>query len=272
MTHLQSIRLRSSSNDPLPRSFPFDLPFVGTLRDETLNLSSPVTIFVGENGSGKSTLLEALASATELPAVGHIDLSIDATLAHARVLADELSLSWSGPRSRLGFFLRAEDFFGFARRMDTLRAEFEADVDRIRSNDALSDRARAFALQAPTREIGELRRRYGEGVDARSHGEQFLELFAGQIRGRGLYLLDEPEAPLSPHRQLSLISLIMHATRHDAAQFIIATHSPLLMAIPGAAIFSFDDTGIQPAQWESLEHVTLTRDFLNDPELFLRHL
>jgi predicted ATPase len=121
------------------------------------------------------------------------------------------------------------------------------------------------------RELGELEQRYGEGLDAQSHGESFLSLFQTRFVPGGLYLLDEPEAPLSPLRQLTLISLLKQMITQEA-QFIIATHSPLLMAFPGATIFSFDGHQIQPAVYDELEHVTLTRQFLNNPDSFLKRL
>jgi predicted ATPase len=156
--------------------------------------------------------------------------------------------------------------------MDRIRAELEQDLRQIDEDASLSAMSRGFARMAPSRELGELRRRYGDGVDTQSHGEQFLDLFSGRISPKGLHLLDEPEAPLSPNRQLSLLSMIMHYAREEQAQFIIATHSPILMAVPAATIYTFDNGTIQPAPYDTLDHVTITRDFLNDPESFLRHL
>ena len=116
-----------------------------------------------------------------------------------------------------------------------------------------------------------LAEKYGEDADARSHGESFLALFRARFVPGGLYLLDEPEAPLSPQRQLALLSMLKEMTAQEA-QFIIATHSPILMALPGADILSFDTAPVRRVSYEEVEHVTLTRDFLNNPEAFLRHL
>ena len=116
-----------------------------------------------------------------------------------------------------------------------------------------------------------MQERYGDGLDARSHGESFLALFQSRFVPGGLYLLDEPEAPLSPLRQMALLSAIKEMVEQES-QFIIATHSPLLMAYPGAEILSFDQQPIAPVSYQSLEHVNLMRDFLNDPDAFLRHL
>jgi predicted ATPase len=119
--------------------------------------------------------------------------------------------------------------------------------------------------------LGEIQRRYGAGLDHASHGEAFLKLFQSRFVPDGLYLLDEPEAPLSPLRQLALISA-MRAMLEQNAQFIIATHSPILMAFPQAVILDFDSGRIQPTRYQDLEHVRLTRDFLANPEAFLRRL
>jgi predicted ATPase len=134
-----------------------------------------------------------------------------------------------------------------------------------------SDYARGLARMSTARELGDLRARYGEGLEARSHGEAFLALFQSRFVPGGLFLLDEPEAPLSPLRQLALIAAIREMVTQDG-QFIIATHSPILMAYPDASILHFTEGEIQPAKYEDLEHVRLMRDFLQNPEAFLSKL
>ena len=116
-----------------------------------------------------------------------------------------------------------------------------------------------------------MERRYGADPDARSHGEAFLNFFQQRLVPRGLYLMDEPEAALSPQRQLALLALMFDLVA-DGAQFIVATHSPLLLAYPGARIYSFDSAPIEPIAWDETDHVRLTRDFLANPERFLRQL
>ena len=113
--------------------------------------------------------------------------------------------------------------------------------------------------------------RYGEDLDANSHGESFLKLFQARFVPGGLYLLDEPEAPLSPQRQLSLLAMVKEMIG-EGAQFIIATHSPILMAFPDAQILSFDAHPVREIAYDEVEHVALTRRFLNNPQSFLRHL
>jgi predicted ATPase len=266
MIHLRSVDLR-----PLPEAkiFPFSLPLLQTLKE--LRFETPVTLLVGENGSGKSTLLEGLACAAEMVVVGSESTRSDKSLAHARELAKYFKLSWT-KRTRRGFFLRAEDFFGYAKRVNQMRVEMESDLGEIDEEyKNRSDYARSLARMSTAHELGDLRRRYGEGLEAHSHGESFLALFQSRFVPDGLYLLDEPEAPLSPIRQLALIASIKDMVAQNG-QFIIATHSPILMAYPDAAILNFDGGEIHPAQYDELEHVRLMRDFLQDPQAFLRNL
>lgn len=249
--------------------FPFTVPVIRTL--QSLHFESPVTFLVGENGSGKSTLLEAIAIAAKSITVGTSSAHTDATLTDVRALADCLRLIWS-KRSKRGFFLRSEDFFGYAKQMNSTHQTLQDELRQIDEEYAdRSELARGLARMAHSREIHAIQSRYGEGLDAGSHGENFLKLFRTRFVPNGLYLLDEPEAPLSPMRQLSLLAMLKDMV-DQSSQFIIATHSPILMAYPGAVILSCDGEQITQADYESLEHVTVMRDFLSNPALFLRHL
>jgi len=261
--HLRSVSLKKAAQ--LPGAFPFSLPLVRTL--ETLAFPSPVTIFAGENGSGKSTLMEAIAAAASLPIVGGERIQTDHSLEHARALAAHMRLAWS-KRTHRGFFLRAEDFFRFARRMNELGKELENEAQRY-SGDSYGDMLARGSLLG---QRAGLVKRYGENLDARSHGESFLKLFEARFVPDGLYLLDEPEAPLSPLRQLGFLSMMKEMVADRGAQFIIATHSPILMAFPGAAIISFDALPLRQVPFDSLEHVALMRSFLTDPDQYLRRL
>lgn len=268
MIHLRSFSLRRPEALE-EKGFPFSLPVVQSL--ETLVFSAPVTFFVGENGSGKSTLLEALACAAGSITVGSESVKTDPSLAAVRRLADQLRLVWQ-KRTHRGFFLRAEDFFGYARKMAMLRLEMEEDLRSVdRDYQDRSTTAAAFARLPYANEIHDIERRYGEGLEARSHGESFLALFQSRFVPGGLYLLDEPEAPLSPIRQLALIAVLKQMVAQEA-QFIIATHSPILMAFPEALIYNFDVIPPRPVAYTDLEHVKLTRDFLDNPDAFLEHL
>ncbi|HEU4628189.1 MAG TPA: AAA family ATPase, partial [Gemmatimonadaceae bacterium] len=269
MSHLLAIERRPDGDEL--RTFPFSVPAVRAL--DRLDLSARVTFFVGENGSGKSTLLEGIASAAGLPTVGSHDVARDASLAAQRRLGDALRLVWR-TRARRGFFLRAEDFFGFTRRVAELRSELQARIDEVdaeyRAQDR-SDYARGLALGPLRASLAELESRYGADLDAMSHGQSFLTLFESRFVPGGLYLLDEPEAPLSPHSQLALLAMLGEMVEQDA-QFVVATHSPILLAFPDARIYSFDDGPVRAVPYDELPHVRVTRDFLQAPERFLRHL
>lgn len=263
---MSSVEYRSTGTS---RGFPFDVPAIASL--EALHFDGPVTLLVGENGSGKSTFLEALAIATQLPAVGSARLQSDPTLGPQRALAERFRLTWRG-RTHRGFFLRAEDFFGFQKRLAQARAEHEAEIVRVdRELADASEHARVLARGPHLGSIGAMEARYGANPDAASHGEAFLNLFGQRLVPSGLFLLDEPEAALSPQSQLGLLAMMRNAIE-EGSQFIIATHSPILMATPGARIFTFDHPPVSSIEFEEVEAVTLVRDFLNAPERFLRAL
>jgi len=267
--HLLAVSLKQASPAGDEAAFPFSVPAIRTL--PRLDLSARVTCFVGENGSGKSTLLEGIAAAASLPTVGATEVTRDGTLEAQRRLAAALRLTWS-KRTHRGFFLRAEDFFGFQRRLASEREEFEQRLleldEQYRDRSAVAKGLAAGPVRAS---LSDMERRYGRDPDARSHGQAFLNLFQGRFVPGGLYLLDEPEAPLSPQNQLGLLAILLDLIERDA-QFIIATHSPMLLAFPGASIYSFDRVPIEPVAYDDLDHVALTRAFLNDPETFLRRL
>jgi predicted ATPase len=267
--HLQSVSLQRIPVGDADQ-FPFTVPVIRSL--PTINFTTPATFFVGENGSGKSTFLEALASAANSIAVGSDELDRDTSLAKVRPLGKALKLTWS-KRTRNGFFLRAEDYFGYAKRLARIRQELEAEVLEI--EEEYKDRsayAQGLAKMAHMGQLHELRTQYNGDLDERSHGESFFTFFKARFVPNGLFLLDEPEAPLSPLRQLGFLSLLKEMVDKHNAQFIIATHSPILMAFPDAQILSFDQSPVAPVAYDDLEHVSLTRDFLNNRDAFLRRL
>ena len=230
--------LRRISSDPermVHSDFPFSIP--AFRRGIALELPTPVTFFVGENGSGKSTLLEALAEICGFnPEGGNRDHYREAREERS-ALAQALSLSWM-PKVTEGFFMRAESFYNFASYLD-----------------GVSD-FRAYG---------------GRSLHHQSHGESFLALFQNRFE-HGLYILDEPEAALSPQRQLAFLKVIHDLVVPRHAQFLIASHSPILLAYPGATLYQFEEEGIRQVAYGETEHYLLTRDFLNGPERFLRHL
>jgi predicted ATPase len=268
MPHLKAIGKKSS--EAREDLFPFCVPAVRHL--ERLELRSPVTFFVGENGSGKSTLMEGIAAAMNAITVGGDDVERDVTLEGARLLASRLRLEWNRKTGR-GFFLRAEDFFNFGRRLQRMQAELDDIIAGYREDLARNpnDEGIKRAIGYISGQKAQLVQRYGENLDHNSHGESFMKLFEARLVPGGLYLLDEPEAALSPLRQLAFLSQVK-AMVAQKCQFLIATHSPILMAFPDAEIYSFDRQPIALVDYDELEHVTLTRAFLQDPQAFLRRL
>jgi len=267
MIHLRSISIQKPDNEN--RGYPFSLPVFQEFNG--IEFTAPVSFFVGENGSGKSTLLETIACAIDSVVVGSESLKSDKTLGAVQHLSRFLKLSWQ-KRTRKGFFLRAEDFFGYTKNMARMRQELEEEIRAVEIE--YKDRSNYAADLARSPHIGQLdalTHRYGDGLEHHSHGEAFLALFQSRFVPGGLYLLDEPEAPLSPLRQLGLISILKNMIEQDS-QFIIATHSPILMAFPDATLFNFEQDTIQQVAYDDLEHVNLMRSFLDDPQAYLRQL
>lgn len=215
--------------------FPFNIRAFSRGIDLTLRAS--VTFLVGENGSGKSTLLEALAECCGFSPDGGSRDHQRAALAERSDFAQALRLSWS-PKVTEGFFMRAESFYNFATYLD---------------------------------QVSDLRAYGGKSLHAQSHGESFLALFNHRFE-QGLYLLDEPEAALSPQRQLSFLRIIHDLERTGRAQFLIATHSPIILSYPGAVLLSLDGDNIRESAYRHTDHYVLTRDFLNSPERYFKHL
>lgn len=262
--HLVEIGLKRALTREERRTFPFAVPAIQTL--PTLDMEIPVTLLVGENGSGKSTLLEAIAVAAELPSLGVSEVRDDDTLAQQRQLAKALRLAWR-PRSRQGFFLRAEDFFGYLRSQARIDARILREKRESLGIPTTQSVETAGGMHVDEEHAARFLRRY----DSRSHGESFMDVFSSRLRPRGLYLLDEPEAALSPKRQIILLRLVAEAAA-NGAQFIVATHSPILLACPGARILTFDRPPIHEVTYEDLEHVSVMREFLRDPQAYLNRV
>ncbi len=261
--YLSAIRRRPSGED----GFPWNVPVVAGL--DTLEFDAPVTFFVGENGSGKSTVLEGIAAGMRAIAVGSADMTNDESLQAARRFAAGFRFERRRhPKTKL--FFRAEDVFGFTRRMLRTMRDLSDIEEEFRRELRDGSYGQKLAMGAARGQRLALEGRYGTDPDARSHGEVFLTLLASRLSPGGLHFLDEPEGPLSPRGVLQLIALLKDRVGRDC-QFIIATHSPMLMAFPGAAIYVFDDAAIRRTPYAEVEHVQLVRMFLNDPQRFLQH-
>ncbi len=269
MLPLRSLRVRPPRGGT--HDFPFSVPAIRSLRE--MEFPTPVTFLVGENGSGKSTLLEGVAAATGLQSLGsELRVEDDESLRAQRRLGQALTLTWNRGRATRGFFLRAEDFFGFTKTIARMRAAMLSELAMVEEEYRdRSDYARGLREGPLRASLDSLEARYGIDLDAQSHGQSFLAIFRSRFVARGLYLLDEPEAPLSPQSQLALLAMLGDMVQ-DASQFIIATHSPILLAFPGATIYTFDESPPAAVAYEALEHVAITRDFLADPQRYLHRL
>ncbi|MGB4960968.1 MAG: AAA family ATPase [Saprospiraceae bacterium] len=216
--------------------YPYDIPAIQHCED--IRFHSDVTFFIGENGSGKSTLLEAIAIAYGFnPEGGTKSAQFEVHNTHSD-LHREIRLSKSYKMPGDAYFLRAESFYNVATKAE---------------------------------EFGVLKSYGGKSLQQQSHGEAFLATLMHKLTGNGLYLLDEPEAALSPARQLTAISLIHQLVQQDS-QFIIATHSPIIMAYPNARIYEFSADGIKEVTYEETDHYQITKSFLDNPSRSLELL
>ncbi|WP_248924612.1 AAA family ATPase [Paenibacillus hamazuiensis] len=225
--------LRTAVGDP--NRYPFSIPALRSL--ESITFRSNVTFFVGENGSGKSTLLEAIAYQCGFNTAGGGRNNYFDVEASQSALGNAIRLSWF-PKITNGFFLRAETFYHFATHIDSMPASLQY--------------------------YG------GKSLHEQSHGEAFLSLFKNRFGKKAIYLLDEPEAALSPARQLALLRIIKNLEAE--AQFIIATHSPILLGYPDAQILNFDSPPISEIRYEDTLHYLVTRRFLEKRQAVLKEL
>ncbi len=223
---------------PATEIYPFNIPALQTF--EELEIPSNVTFFVGENGSGKSTLLEAIADISGFHTAGGNRNHLYDVHSAQSDLAEYIKLSWSLKVTK-GFFLRAETFYQFASHLDLME-------------------------NAP----GKYDAYGGKSLHKQSHGEAFLSLFKNAFGQRSIFLLDEPEAALSPTRQLSLMRIIKEL--EEDAQFIIATHSPILLGYPDATIYQFDEGAIEQIRYEDTMHYIVTKRFLDAKERVFEEL
>lgn len=234
--YLRSIELKRESINSF-REYPFCLPAIKHLR--SLEFHPKVTFIVGENGSGKSTILEAIAVAFGFNAEGGTrNFNFSTSETHSE-LHNYIKLIKGIRIPKDGFFLRAESFYNLATNIDNLE-----------------------------REVPGLLSSYGgRSLHQQSHGESFFSVFMNRFRGRGLYILDEPEAALSPSRQMAMISKIHELVKQDS-QFVIATHSPIIMAYPNAVVYEIKEA-IRKVNYEETEHYLIMKSFVNNTDKML---
>ena len=234
---LKSLTLKDIEPDRY-ETYPFCIPSIKSL--ESVDFKSNVTFFTGENGTGKSTLLEAIAYQIGFNTAGGSRSNCFELERSGSSLGNYIRLSWM-PKISNGFFLRAETFYDFASHIDELGPESIIHYG-------------------------------GRSLHEQSHGEAFLSLLNNRFGKNGIYLMDEPEAALSPIRQMALLKIIHDIESNGKAQFIIATHSPILMAYPKAQILNFDDSCIKNIGYEDTDHYKVTKYFLNNREKYLQEL
>ncbi|MBU8770789.1 AAA family ATPase [Cytobacillus oceanisediminis] len=241
----QYVRGISLKREEIPsfNQYPFNLPSLKTM--DEVPFHPKVTFLIGENGMGKSTLLEAVAVALGFNAEGGSFNFNFSTFDSHSVLGDYLKVIKGIDRPSDGFFLRAESFYNVASNIE--------EMDREGGAPKIID---SFG---------------GRSLHEQSHGEAFFSTFLHRFRGNGIYILDEPEAALSPLRQMSMLTRI-HDLVREHSQFIIATHSPIIMAYPEAAIYEFSEEGISEKKLEETNHYRIMKQFFDDKKRMLHHL
>ncbi|RBP93195.1 putative ATPase [Cytobacillus firmus] len=241
----QYVRGISLKREEIPsfNQYPFSLPSLKTM--DEVPFHPKVTFLIGENGMGKSTLLEAVAVALGFNAEGGSFNFNFSTFDSHSVLGDYLKVIKGIDRPSDGFFLRAESFYNVASNIE--------EMDREGGAPKVID---SFG---------------GRSLHEQSHGEAFFSTFLHRFRGNGIYILDEPEAALSPLRQMSMLTRI-HDLVREHSQFIIATHSPIIMAYPDAAIYEFSEEGISEKKLEETNHYRIMKQFFDDKKRMLHHL
>ena len=235
--HLKKITL-SSQKYPTDKFYPFNLEIFRVAR--TIKFNSPVTFFAGENGSGKSTLLTAISRKCSIHIWDGIKKARFDQNPYEEDLYKYIETEWTNS-SVPGSFFASEIFRNFAANLDE------------------------WASISP----GTLEYFGGKSLISQSHGQCHMSFFRNRFQIKGLYLLDEPENALSPHKQIELLKLLIETGQAGNAQFIIATHSPILLALPGAVIYNFDRVPIETIEYEDTEHYNIYKDFLDDRNKYL---
>ena len=229
--HLKSVTLHPESY-PTREHYPFNLPLFQ--QANRVSFETPVTLFVGENGAGKSTLVRAICQKSGIHIWQDTDMKRFENNPYENALCHYLTLEWTKGRVP-GAFFGSDTFKYFTQALD----------------------------EWATTDPGQLKYFGGKSLVTQSHGQSLMSYFTARYKIEGLYLLDEPETALSPKSQLKLLDLLTRMSNDGHAQFIIATHSPILLACPGAVIYSFDSTPLRQVRYEETDHYRVYRDFMD---------
>ena len=238
MLHLREVRLLSEKY-PTRDHYPFNIDVLQKTRG--IEFSSPVTFFIGENGSGKSTLLEALARRCRIHIWGGVDCTRSEPNPYEEMLFLYLAVKWTDGIVP-GSFFSSQIFRNFAELVEMWEADNPGQIEYFG----------------------------GKSLLTQSHGQSLMSFFRARYRIKGLYLMDEPETALSPKSQLELLKLLQEMSALGHAQFIVATHSPILLACPGAIIYSFDHSPVRTLRYEDTEHYQVYKSFMENPGKYLK--
>ena len=248
--------------------YPFNIPCIKNTTE--LDLSNKITIFVGDNGSGKSTLLKSIAYYNNSINVSSKDIN-SSYYQEVRELAGKMKLSYDF-KTRSGFFFSGEEFITYINNLKHMKEELREDLKRVdieykgKSAFTIGQAKMAYAGQ-----LHALENSYDGELKEKSHGEGFLSFFKHRMHREGIYLLDEPETPLSAVNQYQLVVMITDLVR-SGSQVILATHSPIIMALEGAKIYNFTEKKIEEITYDEIESVNFTKHFLNNKDNFLNRL
>ncbi|MDY0294418.1 MAG: AAA family ATPase [Acholeplasmataceae bacterium] len=263
MIHLKEVKfIKSNIHD-----FPYNMPFFG----ETIPFSSNVTILVGENGAGKSTFLELIDEVLGLYKIKRQNQEQKEIQDLLKNVSRHVMCTYHLKKPK-GFFFSAEDFTSYIHYLVQEKNEAYQELKRIEKEYThKSSFAQSQAKMPYVRTVHDIDNMYQKDLLKSSHGEAYLDFFTSRIRENEIYLIDEPETPLSIQNQLTLLSIIDEAIKHGN-QFIIATHSPVIMSIPYAHIYEIGSSYIRRINYDEIESVILLKQFMNQPESFFRHL
>lgn len=247
---LDKITLTKPKSHLIAGNYPFNVPVIKNLK--SFIFKNRITFLVGENGTGKSTLLESIAIKSGFGSEGgNKNISFQTGLKEkytdSELLAQHLTLSWR-QKPKYGYFFRAETFFNIANHLEAMSHQYGTGP------------AEVFAPYG------------GKSLHDQSHGESFLSFFKNQVKQEGFFILDEPEAALSPQRQLSLMVIINEALKQPNTQLLIATHSPILLGFPNADIYSLDGDKLEKIELEQTSHYLITKGFLDNPTSYTKRL